>query len=234
MGINIISGNIFTSKCQTLVNTVNCVGVMGAGIALECRLRYPDMFSQYVKLCDEKKIDVGLLWIYKSPSKWILNFPTKKHWKYPSKEEYLHLGLRKFMDTYESRKIESIAFPLLGAQHGGLSSSQSIKIMESYLQDCIIPVEIYTYDPTAPDDLYNEFKALFLSMATEELKVRTGLRSNYIGLIKSALNNDRIHQLNQLANENGIGDKTLEKAFAFIQDKRNPLLVLELKGPCSD
>lgn len=50
--IRIITGNIFTSKCQTVVNTVNCVGVMGAGIALECRLRYPDMFSQYEKLCE--------------------------------------------------------------------------------------------------------------------------------------------------------------------------------------
>lgn len=219
MGLSIISGNIFTSKCQTIVNTVNCVGVMGAGIALECRLRYPEMFTQYAKLCDEKKIDVGILWLFKSPNRWVLNFPTKKHWKYPSKEQYLHAGLQKFMDTYKSKNIESIAFPLLGAQHGGLDASQSLKLLESYLQHCVIPVEIYRYDPTAADDVYDEFKASFLSMTVDELKARTGLRSNYIDRIQEALTSSKIHQLNQLASVDGIGDKTLEKAFAFVRNK---------------
>lgn len=219
MGLSIISGNIFTSKCQTIVNTVNCVGVMGAGIALECRLRYPEMFTQYARLCDEQKIDVGILWLFKSPNRWVLNFPTKKHWKYPSKEQYLHAGLQKFMDTYESKNIESIAFPLLGAQHGGLDASQSLKLMESYLQHCAIPVEIYRYDPTAADDVYDEFKASFLSMTVDELKARTGLRSNYIDRIQEALTSSKIHQLNQLASVDGIGDKTLEKAFAFVRNK---------------
>ena len=57
MSIKIIEGNIFTSKCQVIVNTVNCVGVMGAGIALECRLRYPNMYNKYVQLCADKEID---------------------------------------------------------------------------------------------------------------------------------------------------------------------------------
>lgn len=219
MGLSIISGNIFTSKCQTIVNTVNCVGVMGAGIALECRLRYPEMYTQYAKLCDEKKIDVGILWLFKSPNRWVLNFPTKKHWKYPSKEQYLHTGLQKFIDTYESKNIESIAFPLLGTQHGGLDASQSLKLMESYLQHCVIPVEIYRYDPTAADDVYDEFKASFLSMTVDELKARTGLRSNYIDRIQEALTSSKIHQLNQLASVDGIGDKTLEKAFAFVRNE---------------
>ncbi len=93
-------GNIFSSRCQTIVNTVNCVGIMGAGIALECRLRYPLMFDQYAKLCADAKLDIGQLWIYRAPERWVLNFPTKKHWRYPSKVEYLHLGLQKFMQTY--------------------------------------------------------------------------------------------------------------------------------------
>ena len=81
MSIKIISGNIFTSKCQTIVNTINCVGVMGAGIALECRLRYPEMYKKYVELCENREISIGILWLYKSEDRWILNFPTKKHWK---------------------------------------------------------------------------------------------------------------------------------------------------------
>ena len=122
-------GNIFSSRCQTIVNTVNCVGIMGAGIALECRLRYPQMFEQYAQLCADAKLDIGRLWVYKAPERWVLNFPTKKHWRYPSRVEYLHLGLQKFMDTYQTRGITSVAFPLLGAQNGGLQADESLALM---------------------------------------------------------------------------------------------------------
>ncbi len=104
MSIKIISGNIFTSQCQVIVNTVNCVGVMGAGIALECRLRYPEMYDKYIQYCLESKINIGNLWIYKTESRWILNFPTKKHWKNPSKIEYLHAGLDYISKTTKLRK----------------------------------------------------------------------------------------------------------------------------------
>lgn len=217
--LKIINGNIFTTTCQTIVNTVNCVGVMGAGIALECRLRYPAMFQQYSDLCQENKIEIGKLWIYKSADRWILNFPTKQHWKYPTKEEYLHAGLKKFVDTHESRKIESIAFPVLGAQNGGLTPARSIEIMELYLQNCSIRVEIYQYDAMAADDLYNKFKDRMLTLELEDLKRATGLKSNYIERIRDALINPDMRQLNQLAKVKGIGDKTLEKAFAFVRSE---------------
>ena len=217
--LQVISGNIFTSTCQTIVNTVNCVGVMGAGIALECRLRYPAMYQQYSSLCNENKIDIGTLWIYKSKDRWILNFPTKKHWKYPTKEEFLHSGLRKFMGTYEAKGIESIAFPVLGAQNGGLEATRSIEIMESYLRDCAIRVEIYQYDPMALDDFFGKFKERMLTLGLEDLKIATGLRSDYIERIRVALQNPKMRQLNQLAKVNGIGDKTLEKAFAFVRNE---------------
>ena len=133
MNINIIKGNIFTSQCKALVNTVNCVGVMGAGIAFEYRLRYPIMYEKYIQLCENKQISIGKLWLYKSEDKWVLNFPTKNHWKYPSKKKYLHSGLKKFVETYESKGIEAIAFPLLGADKGGIPQNESLEIMESYL-----------------------------------------------------------------------------------------------------
>lgn len=208
-------GNIFTSSCQTLVNTVNCEGVMGAGIALEYRFRYPDMFEQYIRYCNDGKIDIGILWLFKSIDRWILNFPTKKSWKLPSKEAYLHAGLRKFMDTYQSKGIRSVAFPTLGAQHGGLDASTSVDLMKSYLTDCTIPVEIYRYDPVAADDLYDEFKSSFMTTPLAQLTEKTGLRSNYVRLILKALEDPSIHQLNQLARVDGIGIKTLEKAFSY-------------------
>ena len=162
MSVKVITGNLFTSSCQTIVNTVNCVGVMGAGIALECRLRFPEMHENYISLCNEEKIDIGLLWIYKSPKRWILNFPTKKNWKYPSKKEYLHTGLKKFCDTYKEKGIESIAFPLLGADKGGIPQEDSLSIMRSYLDNIDIEVEIYRYDPKAKDDLYDKTKKFIL------------------------------------------------------------------------
>ncbi len=228
--LRIISGNIFTSKCQTIVNTINCVGVMGAGIALECRLRYPAMYEQYSSLCKDGKISIGTLWIYKAPERWILNFPTKQHWKYPTKEEYLHAGLRKFMDTYEARGVESIAFPVLGAQNGGLEGARSIEIMESYLRNCHIRVEIYRYDPMALDDVFDRFKERMLTLALEDLKSVTGLRADYINRIRVALENPNMRQLNQLAKVEGIGDKTLEKAFAFVRSEAKGAIGLYQRG----
>ena len=213
MSITIIDGNIFTTKCQTLVNTVNCVGVMGAGIALECRLRYPKMNERYIMLCKEGRIKTGSLWIFKAEDRWILNFPTKFHWKNPSKLEYLHEGLKKFMCTYEKKGIESIAFPLLGAQNGGLNRNQSLNIMKSYLKACKIPVKIYRYDPMAPDDMYDKFRKLLIRMTPEEIKEETGLRLDYVQKLLNAINNPQICQLNRLASLKGIGTKTLEKAF---------------------
>jgi O-acetyl-ADP-ribose deacetylase (regulator of RNase III) len=138
MAVKVITGNIFTTKAQTIVNTVNCVGVMGAGIALECRLRFPEMYEKYVTLCDQGQLKIGLLWLYKGDERWVLNFPTKKHWKYPSKKEYLEKGLEKFLSTYEQKGISSIAFPLLGASQGGIDGEESLAIMLSYLEQATI------------------------------------------------------------------------------------------------
>ena len=153
-------GNIFNTKMQTIVNTVNCVGVMGKGIALVFKLRYPDMFEKYKELCQSKLICIGKLWLYKSEScsQWVLNFPTKFHWKYPSKIEYLEAGLQKFVDTYKEKGITSIAFPLLGTHNGGLNKVEVLNLMYKYLEKCDLTIEIYEYDPLSPDDLFENFK----------------------------------------------------------------------------
>ena len=124
--IKIVRGNIFNTKAQTIVNTVNCVGVMGKGIALVFKLRYPLMFDIYKGFCKSKQIGIGKLWLYKGEPEepWVLNFPTKFHWKYPSKLEYIELGLEKFVTTYKEKGITSIAFPMLGTNNGGLSKDE--------------------------------------------------------------------------------------------------------------
>ena len=137
------NGDIFSSSSQTLVNTVNCLGVMGKGLALQFKKRYPDMFDAYVDICNRELLSIGKLWLYKTDGKWILNFPTKYDWRLPSKEYYLEAGLEKFMKTYHQRGITSVAFPLLGATNGLIKPELSLNIMIEYLQHCDIPVSIY-------------------------------------------------------------------------------------------
>lgn len=212
--IEIITGNIFTSKCQTIVNTINCVGAMGKGVAFEYKLRYPEMCKKYIELCNERMINIGKLWLYKAPDRWILNFPTKFHWKYPSKEEYLLKGLRKFVETYREKQITSIAFPILGASNGGLSEEISMAIMKEYLSKCNdIIIEIYRYDPNVNDDLYLDFKKFWLEHSDDTLSKESGMRKQYIRLIRQTLLLDNIHAMNQLLKTKGIGEDTLEKAF---------------------
>ena len=222
--VTVKKGNIFTSGCQTLVNTVNCDGVMGAGIALEFKLRFPEMFDQYVEHCRAGRIDVGKLWIYKPPAaagdqRWVLNFPTKRRWKHPSKVEYLKAGLEKFLGTYRSRGIESIAFPLLGAANGGLTDDESLSVMRRYLDQCEVPVEIYYYDPAAADDLYKEFRRRWLGADEAAVAKNAGVRIDRVRRIRSALEgNDKINSLSRLASVEGIGPKTLEKCFRYVME----------------
>ena len=78
--VNVIMGDIFESRAQTLVNTVNCVGIMGKGIALEFKKRFPDMFEDYVKRCEAKQVRLGRPYLFERMfPPWILNFPTKNH-----------------------------------------------------------------------------------------------------------------------------------------------------------
>lgn len=219
MAIKIIKGNLFTSKAQTLINTVNTLGVMGAGIALEFRLRYPDMYEKYVELCKQKQIKIGKLWLYKSNDHWILNFPTKDDWKDDSKIEYLEKGLQKFVDTYKEKGITSVAFPVLGANHGNIDEETSIDVMKKYLGNCDIPIEIYQYDPEASDDLYDKLKSKFITMPVEEIIKKTRIQRQYAQKLLEILGDTKIRSISRLTSIEGIGVKTLEKVFDYLFER---------------
>ncbi|NBI43593.1 Appr-1-p processing protein [[Haemophilus] felis] len=229
-------GNIFTTECDVIVNTVNCSGVMGAGIAYEFRLRYPEMFHKYKELCEKRLLTIGKLWIYtlseddifKEKYRRVLNFPTKNFWKLPSKEEYLEKGLEKFVETYKEKNITSIAFPLLGASKGGIAEETSIRIMEKYLSQLDIKVEIWHFDPKAVDDVYEDFKERFNNISDNVLKEESGLGLQYIKRIRTALESDDIRTMNGLSNVKGIGEVTLEKSFRFIRSRKELPNNLEL------
>jgi O-acetyl-ADP-ribose deacetylase (regulator of RNase III) len=219
MQIAFKKGNIFNTKAQTIVNTVNCVGVMGKGIALVFKLRYPKMFDIYKEHCKNKLIGIGKLWLYKGEpgASWVLNFPTKFHWKYPSKLEYIERGLQKFVESYKSQGISSIAFPLLGTHNGGLDRDEVFALMKKYLTDCDIPIEIYEYDPFAPDDLFENFKFNWNKTPQSELKLKSGIRTQkQIDTITKAVNSENVNSMIALIEYDGIGLKTMENCFSFV------------------
>lgn len=217
--ITIINGNIFNTKAQTIVNAVNCVGVMGKGIALVFKLRYPLMFDIYRQYCEDHLIGIGKLWLYKGEKNapWVLNFPTKTHWKLPSEYVYIEEGLRKFLATYKEKGITSIAFPLLGASNGGLNKDVVLDMMCKYLKECEIPIEIYLYDPNVPDDLFDTFKTNWLKMPMAQKKklLRSEKRAE---TIDNALMSNEVHSMIALIDYPGIGLKTMENCFGFVMN----------------
>lgn len=218
MDIKIVHGNIFNSKAQVIVNTINCVGVMGKGIALVYKLRYPKMFDLYQEHCKSKLIGIGKLWLYKGEpdAPWVLNFPTKFHWKYPSKLEYIESGLKKFIETYKTQGIQSIAFPLLGAHNGGLDKTEVYELMRRHLSQCDIPIEIFEFDPYVPDDLFESFAVKWKSLNPAKIKEATGIRKDRISIISTVLEVGQIKSMIDLINAPGIGLVTMEKCFSFI------------------
>lgn len=140
--------SVLDSPAQTLVNTVNCVGVMGKGIAKAFKDRYPAMFIAYKRICDQNLLQPGKLWLWQGPDHSVLNFPTKMHWRAPSQIEWIDMGLQKFVASYESRGISSISFPRLGCGNGGLDWNEVRPLMERYLEP--LPIDIYIHDYEQP------------------------------------------------------------------------------------
>ena len=151
-------GNIFDSKAKTLVNTVNCVGVMGKGIALEFKKKYPNMFDEYVQICERHELKPGQPYYYKDLlGNSVINFPTKDHWRSPSRLSYIEKGLDWFRDHYSELEITSVAFPPLGCGNGGLNWEMVGPLMYEKLSDLPISVEIYAPYGTNPAHITEDY-----------------------------------------------------------------------------
>lgn len=156
--VRTLVGDMFKSKAQTLVNTVNCVGVMGKGIALEFRKRFPDMYEDYLKRCAAKKVRLGEPYLFRRLlPPWILNFPTKYDWRSVSRLSDIVAGLKYLEKHYKAWGITSLAVPPLGCGQGQLEWRVVGPTLYRYLSRLDIPVELYAPHGTPEEELEKTF-----------------------------------------------------------------------------
>lgn len=206
-----VQGDIFQSPAQVLVNTVNTVGVMGKGIALQYKKLFPEMFAEYKELCESGRFTVGMLWLYETSNKRILNFPTKQHWRQPSRLEYIEAGLSKFANTYQEKRIHSIAFPPLGCGNGQLDFATQVQpLMEKYLRR--LPIDVF---------IYPEMKNDFVEHLSQD-EMKRWLRSEPKSLPFSEVWEDLVQVLERQGTFTTVSDGTVFDAYL----QNEPLSIL--------
>lgn len=150
-----IQGNLLDARVDAVVNTVNTVntvGVMGKGIALMFKERFPENFAAYAAACKAGEVKVGKMFVQAGGEldgpRWIINFPTKKHWRQPTQREWIESGLADLKAVIRAKDIRSIALPPLGCGNGGLDWTEVRPLIEAALTN-LAGVEVVVYEPTA-------------------------------------------------------------------------------------
>jgi len=180
--MNVVIGDMFESGAQTLVNTVNCVGVMGKGIAAEFKKRFPEMVKEYVLRCENNEVKPGEPYLYKGTmfDPQIINFPTKSHWRAASKIEDVEKGLRILSENCKKWGIESIAIPPLGCGNGQLLWESVGPLIYKYVSQLDIPVTLYAPYGTPQGHLKIEF------LKTGTVKRQTGTGADILQKLNPA------------------------------------------------
>jgi O-acetyl-ADP-ribose deacetylase (regulator of RNase III) len=152
MAISYSSGDLLEQKVDAIVNTVNTVGVMGKGVALQFKRRWPDNFKAYERACKADEVNIGRMFVYDTGGlvfpKYIINFPTKKHWRSPSKIEYIKEGLVDLIEQIRRLEIHSIALPPLGCGNGGLDWAD-VKPLVAAAFAQVPDVDVRVYPPSS-------------------------------------------------------------------------------------
>jgi O-acetyl-ADP-ribose deacetylase (regulator of RNase III) len=150
--VEVVRGDPFDSEAEAYVNAVNCVGVMGKGIALQFKRRYPDNLSHYKAVCATGDLRPGTVSVYQCPSapdirpRFIISFPTKDDWRNPSRMEWIQSGLVALTDAVRRHSITSVAIPALGCDNGGLDWVEDRPVIESSLRS-LATVRILLHEP---------------------------------------------------------------------------------------
>ena len=183
--MKVLIGDIFSSKAKTLVNTVNCVGVMGKGIALEFKKKYPNMYKDYLQKCKNKQLKPGKPYVYQDLlGTSVMNFPTKDDWRSPSNISYVIDGLKWFIDNYQSLGITSIAFPPLGCGNGGLLWDDVGPIMYKALAPLPIDIEVYAPYGTKQEKLSKEFLSDYKGISKRIGERKENLNKNWLCVLE--------------------------------------------------
>ena len=142
-----VDKNLLDSDADVLVCTVNMVGVMGKGLALEVKRRWPEIENSYQLAIENGDLAIGRVWASRVgdlfDDKLILLFPTKKHWKNPSRMSYINEGLESLVSWISNNNIKSIAIPPLGCGNGGLSWLEVLPRIETVMSEVVCEIEIY-------------------------------------------------------------------------------------------
>lgn len=144
------TGNLLDSSAEALVNTVNTVGVMGKGIALQFKQTFPHNYSLYKQACLNGTLTTGKILAIKDSElllgeRLIINFPTKQHWKMPSRYEYIESGLIALVAYLKKNRVNSLAMPALGCGNGGLDWNKVRPMIEQHL--ATLDMSIWVYEP---------------------------------------------------------------------------------------
>lgn len=157
------TGDLLKSTAEALVNTVNCEGYMGKGIAYQFKLQYPENNKDYIKACKNGSLRVGKMHYYQERGKIIINFPTKDRWRAKSKMEYIKNGLDELIVLIKKLDIKTIAIPPLGSGNGGLIWSEVKLLIEKKLMNLSKKIDILIYEPSKN----------YVSLSTIEPKLST-------------------------------------------------------------
>ena len=213
--IKALIGDMFASKMQTIVNTVNCVGIMGKGIAQIFKKEYPEMFEDYAERCERREVKLGEPYHYKDlAGASIVNFPTKGHWRAATRLDDVEAGLDYFVKHFREWGIKSVAFPPLGCGNGGLEWSMVGPLMYSKLNGLGIPVELYAPFGTTSGQLKADF--LGADQQTEFLvkgKQREKLRPEWAALVEV------LYELEKYPYANPVG-RTIFQKICYVLTKQ--------------
>jgi O-acetyl-ADP-ribose deacetylase (regulator of RNase III) len=170
MTIRFGTGDILNADAEALVNTVNCVGVMGRGIALQFKNAFPENYEAYRAACGREEVVPGRMFVFETGTmtnpKYIINFPTKRHWKGKSRIEDIQSGLVALVEEIKKRQIRSIAIPPLGSGLGGLHWPTVRNEIESALRN-LAGVDVVVYEPNGAPDAKTMARAREIPKMTE-------------------------------------------------------------------
>ncbi|PTQ77407.1 O-acetyl-ADP-ribose deacetylase (regulator of RNase III) [Nitrosomonas oligotropha] len=200
-------GDIFKEDADAIVNTVNCVGVMGRGIALQFKKRFPENFKVYEVACKQKEVVPGKMFIHKTGSligpKYVINFPTKRHWRGASRMEDIEAGLEDLAKVITEFNIKSIAIPPLGCGLGGLDWTEVRNRIESTLSQ-LPGTEIIVFEPKGAPEAEKMVKTRKVPNMTPGRAALVELIHRYLaGLLDPFVSLLEVHKLMYFLQESG-------------------------------